>query len=286
MPNKLGQTWLTEETLRIVITVLCLIILFGVLYAIYQTNVNNQDIKLANASLSDIINRIGNQEEQIKVYNVKGWVLSSWPYNDLLPKQCIDNNWANCLCMCAKPGTAVKNYLVACQSTGVCVNNQDNFKTKGFQDVVTIDNVPQLLSVDYQGKTLGQSSDLDLAKISLNNLADDINNGRTENSHSINPIGWYIASYPRTIPSGIGNLGNTPNYLPQKCLSVGWRKCICIFSSGNEQIKSDSAICVNSDFKVIGSIKQGLINQENIIQIKDNLGILINKQPPTIQEKK
>lgn len=287
MLNKNGQTWLTEETLRLIITVFCLLVLFGVLYAIYRTNTNNREIQLANASLTDIMNRINNQEEQIKVYNVKGWVLSSWSAGSLIPRQCENSIWTNCLCMCAKPGTAVKTYLVACESTGICVNNKDNFKIKGFQDVVEINKIPKVLSVDYAKKTIGEPSDLDLAKISLSNLIEDINNGRTENSHRINPVGWFLTSYPRTIPSGAGNLWNMPNYLPQVCLSAGWRKCICIFSSGNEQIKSDKfAICGKSDFKIIGTLKQGAINQENIIQIKDNLAILINKQPPTIEEKK
>lgn len=274
MSKKNGQTWLTEETLRIVITVLCLIILFGVLYAIYQTNANNQKIQLANASLSDITNRINNQEEQIKVYNVKGWVLSSWPYNGLLPKQCTDNKWTNCLCMCAKPGTAVKNYLVACQSSGVCIDNKDNFKTKGFQDVVDINDIPKILGVDYAKKTLGELSDLDLAKNSLNNLADDINNGRTGNSHSINPVGWQIASFPQEIPW----LFSKKTVIPNSCSS--WSKCMCIFPNDNLPWtniadEADKGFCIQSpnSFSVNG-----------VISIKDNLKV--SMYPKIIQEVK
>ncbi|HTY44077.1 MAG TPA: hypothetical protein VMC80_02445 [Patescibacteria group bacterium] len=281
MSNKKGSTWLTEETLRLIITVLCLLVLFGVLYALYNVNKDNDDLKLANASLQYISEKINMGSQEAEIYNPSGWFLSSWPRKFLtqnpLPKICSDKGWTNCLCICKIDSGECGDQGIP----GTCIQNDQNFivnpgsEKNTISNSIKIDNPPLFLKIGYNPNTIKQESYLDAAEISLDNLMSDVSAGKTQSSESINPPGWYIASFPRTTSSGLFDLGRTQNFLPKTCSSNG---CVCIFFYDDEKILNSNnlKICEDTNFKITDS--------GNIIKIKDDIVLLINQQAKTIQE--
>lgn len=277
--NKRGIDWMSEEVLRMVIAAICLAGLFLLLYGIYNANKDAKNIDLAKNSLQDIVNKIANKEEQIRVTNVKGWAISSWPDRGNIPSECTKNNWNSCICICALPSGSVKTFLLACNTLGTCLEN--NFAVKGFDayglktNIIEINPAPMILVVNYSEKSMAKATELDFARSSLNSLVDDINQGRTQNSQSINPVGWQIASFPQEIPW----LFSKKTVIPQSC-SYRWTKCICIFKNDNIPWtniadEANKGLCVESpaSFTVNG-----------VILIKDNL--IVTLYPKIIAEKK
>jgi hypothetical protein len=280
--NKKGVAWLSEETLRIVIAVLCLVGLFLVLYGIYNANKDSTNLDLAKNSLKDITNRLANKEEQIRIYQVQSWTISSWPNGADMPAQCTNNTWSHCLCMCAARTDPYTTPAIACDSLGTCMQSDFNISyedpnlLKGYLNVLEIYKTPMIVIVNYTSKIIKEITDLDLAKSSLQDLMDGIKNNKQE-VDIFNPQGWQILSFPQEIPWFFSK----KTVIPDSCSKLGWKNCICIFQNDNNPLTNiaqeadKSGICKETDFKT-----------KDMIIIKNPSRILINQQAETIEEKK
>jgi len=130
---------LAEETLKIVIALICISFLVYFLVSLYITNQNDRDLEMAKASLSHLFEEINSIEDEgvkeIEIYNPDGWVISLWPHKVMkgtygfrkevrdIPKSCSNLGWESCLCICKG------NYFLNlegsdCDKSGICLNNK------------------------------------------------------------------------------------------------------------------------------------------------------------------
>ena len=133
MKNKYGFL-LGEETLKIIIAVICIGFLVFLLTSLYFSLSGKQDSKYAEGSLnlvSDEIKRINAGGEinpaGIQIPNPSGWYLFGFVGEDKKPNLC---SGKNCVCIC-------KNLLInifdrqlkSCDSEGICstVSNLNSF---------------------------------------------------------------------------------------------------------------------------------------------------------------
>jgi hypothetical protein len=113
---------LGEETVKIVIAVVCIIFLIALLVSIYFSVSGNQQAKEAEASMKDIlipeINKIDNggeaNAEGILVPNPAGWYIFSFADGEKKPNKCAGEN---CICICSADWF---NQLKTCDSKGAC----------------------------------------------------------------------------------------------------------------------------------------------------------------------
>jgi len=163
--NKKGFL-LAEETLKIVIAVICILFLAGFLISIYLKNKTDNDLELAKASLEYLIEEINAKHSPVEIYNPKGWVISSWPYGaqKKLPKSCENLGWKSCICISKDVGLGkqVISLLPFTQSNldyfidnsdnnGFCLENSGNLivnKGPSIQGPIVISS-PFTLNIDY-----------------------------------------------------------------------------------------------------------------------------------------
>lgn len=127
--NKKGEGGLLpEETLKIIIAVICICVLIGLAAAVYFAVTGNQNIKYAQA----IADRFANETKKINsgeisnttllIPNPSGWKIFSFVGQDAKPNSCIG---ASCLCICEKLLVNVVNVdsrqAQRCDSKGACV---------------------------------------------------------------------------------------------------------------------------------------------------------------------
>jgi hypothetical protein len=139
---------LGEYTLKVIIAVICLLFLFYLIFRIYSSYKDNQNLSLAEASLNDILEKMEEAkvkgESEVLVLNPddsyfgKWWVIA-WPYQNegKKPGQCFEDY---CVCIC-EMGRGRSDSLNKCKSLGTC---------KGFtQKIITLTsdgkNVPILI---------------------------------------------------------------------------------------------------------------------------------------------
>lgn len=148
---------LAEETLKILIAVICIGFLVYFLFALYFNNQDKKDLELAKASLEHLVEQINAGTSEIEIYNPDEWVITSWP-NDYvsgtlfwkqtkngIPLSCSNLGWSSCICICKSdnPGK--------CDDKGYCLEN-----TKGFmiENSVEIKNPPVILKINKESKTI------------------------------------------------------------------------------------------------------------------------------------
>lgn len=123
---------LAEETLKIIIAVICLALLAYFLVSVYLKSSEDEDLELAKASLEHLISEAGTGE--VEIYNPDGWVIISWPQvseqsfvnkyslgiigeeagKTLKPLSCENLGWEKCICICKGDGAG------DCDKNGVC----------------------------------------------------------------------------------------------------------------------------------------------------------------------
>jgi len=162
---------LGEETLKIVIAVICIIFLVYFLTSLYFANRNKKDLELAKASLTHLINETDNKNTQVEIYNPRGWSVCSFPQTikrklitspeEVIPKQCSNLGWDNCLCI-RKIGL-YSDIDKQCDKNGYCL--ESDFTIEGeklYEWQKTIDSItisaepPLILTIDYGNKTIGK----------------------------------------------------------------------------------------------------------------------------------
>ncbi len=126
---------LGEETLKIIIALICLGLLVYFLGALYMSNLNSQKLVQAEETLSRISDIVKNNQanlESVEMLNPAGWYLFSF-VNVLSPNSCAGKN---CLCICDNVnvdtlfGLIESRQLQECGKNGVCliVENLNSFE--------------------------------------------------------------------------------------------------------------------------------------------------------------
>lgn len=123
--NKRGFL-LGEETLKIVIAVICIIFLIYILVALYFSITGEQNLKFAENNMKNLIspeiNRIdsgGNYSEQgILIPNPADWTIFSFIGNDQKPNSCVQQN---CICICETAFPDLFDWQIKrCDEKGSC----------------------------------------------------------------------------------------------------------------------------------------------------------------------
>jgi hypothetical protein len=151
--NKRGFL-LGEETLKIIIALICIVFLIYFLVSLYYSKVNEQKLKEAEALLKDspesIEAKIDNLENvnpaERQLVNPKGWYLFSFT-QEQKPNSCVGKN---CLCICPKLWSL--NFwgeqAEKCDEDGVCLIVED---LRGF-NMIKIDH--QFIIIRKQAGTI------------------------------------------------------------------------------------------------------------------------------------
>ena len=133
MKNRKGFL-LAEETLKIVIAVICIGFLIYLLVSLYLRGQDSKNLELAEASLEHLVNEVTAGVTEVEIYNPKGWIIVNWPHNVLKgtigfrkevedsPNFCKNLGWENCLCICE--GTLILNLEGSdCDNLGRCIES-------------------------------------------------------------------------------------------------------------------------------------------------------------------
>jgi hypothetical protein len=154
MKNKKGFL-LAEETLKIVIALICISFLIYFLSSLYFKNKDSKDLELAKASLERLVEEINAEATSVEIYNPKGWVLSSWPHDTTKriwytawlkkeikkgsPQYCENLGWKNCICICKK------NDQNKCDDLGFCLES-NGIEIEGKS--IELENLPMTLNLE------------------------------------------------------------------------------------------------------------------------------------------
>ena len=127
MKNKKGFL-LGEETLKVVIAVICIAFLVYLLVAIYFSLTGEQKLKEAESTINNLvapeIGRVNSEGEPnlqgILLPNPAEWFIFSYIGEEPKPNSCIEQN---CLCICERVALDFFNWQIKkCDDKGVCIN--------------------------------------------------------------------------------------------------------------------------------------------------------------------
>ena len=152
MKNKKGFL-LAEETLKIIIALICIVFLVYLLVSLYISNRDSKDLELAKASLEYLIGELNPETTEVEIYNPSGWIVISFPIgNNVPPKSCSNLGWSECLCICKEGILTFTDAGLAkdCEDTGICMKS--DFDVVG--EKIKIKNPPLKLNIDFSGKTI------------------------------------------------------------------------------------------------------------------------------------
>ena len=150
---------LAEETLKIIIAVICISFLVYLLVSLYMSN-KNKDLDFAEQSLEHLVKGLSLGNSYVEIYNPHGWGIVSFSSSNLLesqiPKTCIENRWTECICICKEPGGAsVKTWLSSCNNKNSVVCRENIFSVSGgVANNIDIKNPPVVLEIDYENKII------------------------------------------------------------------------------------------------------------------------------------
>jgi hypothetical protein len=134
MENKRGFL-LAEETLKIVLAVVCIIGLGYLLVSLYFSYSNSQDLKVAKGALDRLIISLNDKEASYDIIgpnSARKWYVISWPYEGLMPESCVNLGVQNCICICKNGANDVltswtnSGFLSDCNDLGYCLSYSKN----------------------------------------------------------------------------------------------------------------------------------------------------------------
>jgi len=123
---------LGEETVKIVIALICIGFLVYFLAALYFSNSSNQKQKEAASvisRISEIINNPQTSLENLNALEPAGWYIFSFVGDEIKPNSCTGKN---CLCICDNVFINFKNNQIKkCDNSGAClvILNLKKFET-------------------------------------------------------------------------------------------------------------------------------------------------------------
>ena len=121
---------LPEETIKIIIAVICITLLIVLAAALYNIFAKKNDLEQARANMNNIIGKINimagelsNVEEGIKtesyaLLNPREWGLYGWPDDGKMLGECEQQGWRRCICFCEIRW--FKSNLERCKALNVC----------------------------------------------------------------------------------------------------------------------------------------------------------------------
>jgi len=159
---------LGEETLKIIIAVICILFLIYFLTSLYFANKKTGKLEQAQDSLEFIIENIRAENTEIDIFNPTGWYIFAWPVlsedNEILkPDLCSNAGWDNCVCICGLPpfqGNKPINIgnVKSCDSDKVCL--EVNKKTIIQEETNKIKIEPPLqLNIEYGDEVIIRKND-------------------------------------------------------------------------------------------------------------------------------
>lgn len=135
--NKRGFL-LGEETLKIIIAVICIGFLAYFLFLLYSNSKDSTDLEFAKESLNHLIDEINDGKTEIEIYNPKNWVIGVWPHEFKeyfvfietgvakgMPKSCSNLIWESCICICKNDNPD------ECDKNGICLENDIGLDVEG-----------------------------------------------------------------------------------------------------------------------------------------------------------
>lgn len=142
---------LAEETLKIVIAVICIGFLIYLLFSLYFKSKESKDLELAKESLDYLIQEVNLQHTTVEIYNPKGWYILSWPHTASkwtigippkitktgVPNYCNNLGWDKCICICKED---FQDNCDNCLQSDVRVEN----------NVIKIDKLPLILEIKIE----------------------------------------------------------------------------------------------------------------------------------------
>jgi len=152
--NKKGFL-LGEETLKIIIAVICIGFLVYLLFSLYYAHARNKELEQAKASLEYLIKEINAERTEVRIYNPEGWDISSFKKPERIPNQCLSKGWESCICICQPAGThAIKTTLNACNTAlGICKESEFVVEGPAWTKAISI-KPPLILSIDHENKII------------------------------------------------------------------------------------------------------------------------------------
>ena len=141
--------FLAEETLKLVIAVICIGVLIYLLASIYFNNRDEKDLEFAKASLESLVEQINAGSSEAQIYNPGEWSLMSWPAEGKIPLSCSNVGWNICICICK--GSWFGSNLDNCEDMGTCLENSQGFM---IANSIEIKNPPITLNIDKENKKI------------------------------------------------------------------------------------------------------------------------------------
>jgi len=141
---------LAEETIKIVIALICIVFLIYLLVTLYYTKVGDAKLNQAKATLKDSNTssiksgiekvkigqgNLGGTSEELLIHNPNSWYLFSFVQNELKPNECVGEN---CICICSNVGkvgvafwkSEQQRQLEECDKKGTCLIVKDLIRFK------------------------------------------------------------------------------------------------------------------------------------------------------------
>ena len=140
---------LAEETLKIIIALICIGILVYLLSSLYFENQDEKDLELASASLTHLYEEINSGNSEIEIYNPEGWNIWTWHKDTGIPDSCTNLGWETCICICKN--SWLGNDLENCDDKGTCLNNERRFIIDSY---IEINKPPVVLKIDSENKRI------------------------------------------------------------------------------------------------------------------------------------
>lgn len=145
--NKKGFL-LAEETLKIIVALASILILMGLVIAIYYMYTKDNEKNQAEATLKKLAEAINNGQIEFTAYNPKGKGITAWS-DEGLPEICKESGWDNCICI---SGTLTDLYT----GNAVCTQVMKPTRTRldlASDPMITIDP-PLILRIEYAKEKL------------------------------------------------------------------------------------------------------------------------------------
>ena len=171
--NKMGQAFLGEQGVKLVIAVVSLIILIGIVVAGINGVTFNNEKKQAVATLEKLSEAIKSNDVDFVIYNpdsgiFRTWFIISWPYGDEMPLECSAKGWENCICAVSENALfnleygrlnfdknleKIKEGSIGCVEISKPVSFDEMFFSD--EEQLFIDKVPFNLKIEDKGVYIG-----------------------------------------------------------------------------------------------------------------------------------
>ena len=168
--DKKGQL-LPEETVKVVIAVLCILALAFLLFSLYNAKKNAEQLEFAKESIELLSQGIDDGITSVDIYNPKNWNIGTWPHEIQLmvafkegsrpegkemqfPMFCSNLGWTNCICICQVDSAE------GCDDEGICINNEKKLEISGpnqYTPYIRIKDPPITLRIDYTNKKISEA---------------------------------------------------------------------------------------------------------------------------------